>query len=506
VTLALALLGTTASAAQALPRSNAEFSCTAITVRYTGFPDEAGNTIRENVRIDRVRRAVTRVFTFDGPEGVDTIPLNLGLGHHSLDVFATWRTNGVRGGHDQQLQRGIRCGAGSSMTVEKLQKLESQEEYVTAAINPGRVGEAVDYEIVVRNTGNTPLLLENFTDPGCEEGTISGGPGETPLAPAGPSSPAGETAYFCTHTLTEADREAGEYTNVAIATVAPQGCEECAPITRESNTVVVLVPTPPAPAFTIEKLQRISGSFTAEALSGEVGQRVEYEIVVMNTGNTPLEFASLTDERCDAGTIAGGPGVKTLAPGVSTTFTCSHALTRADQTAGRYENTAAETGKMPNGAPIAHTSNTVLITVPAPTAAGPTPGTPSGGTLSSSGGGTGAGEGGVLAFHVSTPALAGPRACVRRAFAVSIKAQGVLSVTFYLDGRKLKKLAMTDARGGALTAYVRVARLRVGKHHLVAKIAMRANTASTKPSHVTRSLTVARCAAAAAAKEPRFTG
>src|SRR5437660_12501311 len=84
VTLALALLGTTASAAQAKPRSNAEFTCAAITVHYRGFPDEPGNTIREMVRIDGVRRAVKRVFVFDGAEGVDTIPINLGPGHHTL--------------------------------------------------------------------------------------------------------------------------------------------------------------------------------------------------------------------------------------------------------------------------------------------------------------------------------------------------------------------------------------------------------------------------------------
>jgi hypothetical protein len=504
LTLALALVATTSAAAQAEPRSHAEFSCTAITVHYKGFPDLPGNAVRESVRIDKVRKVITKgygrepfpePFEFDGPEGVDTIPLHLGPGHHSLDVFSKWKTNGVRGGHDQPAEGGITCGAEQNMTVIKLQKLESGTEYVSAPLE-SEVGQTVEYEIRVTNTGNTPLLLEGFSDPHCDPGTISEGPGETPLPPAGPSSVAGSWTYFCTHKLTEA----GTYTNTATATGVPQGCEECAPITRESNTVVVVVPA--APEFTVTKLQRITGPFTTEALSGEVGQTVAYEIVVTNTGNTTLVFAALSDERCDAGTLAGGPGANALAPGESATFTCSHVLTAADQAAGRYENTATETGEMPNGPPITHSSNTVEVTVPAPT--GSSGGTPSGGTLSTSAGGSGAPEGGVLAFATSKPALSGPKACVRRAFAVSITSSGVLSVTFYLDGHKLRRLAAADARDGALTVYIRLAQLRRGRHRVVARITMRANAASRKASRVSRSLSVARCAAAA--REPHFTG
>src|SRR5205807_2242485 len=152
--------------------------------------------------------------------------------------------------------------------------------------------------------------------------------------------------YFCTHTLTEADARAGLYANTALVEGAPQDCGEgwlCRSLRRESNTVVAIV-APPAPAFTIEKLERIAGSFTTATLSGKVGQTVEYEIVVTDTGDTLLSLSNFTDGRCDPGTIAGGPGAKALAPGESTKYTCTHVLTNADQIAGRYENVAGDTG------------------------------------------------------------------------------------------------------------------------------------------------------------------
>src|SRR5436305_348717 len=46
----------------------------------------------------------------------------------------------------------------------------------------------------------------------------------------------------------------------------------------------------PKPAFTIEKLQSLGGPFTTETLSGAVGQTILYQMVVTNTGNTPLTF------------------------------------------------------------------------------------------------------------------------------------------------------------------------------------------------------------------------
>jgi hypothetical protein len=119
------------------------------------------------------------------------------------------------------------------------------------------------------------------------------------------------------------------------------------------------------PAFTIEKRQQINGSgFTTGELTGKVGETIEYEIIVKNTGTTPLTLSNFKDANCES--IAGGPS-KALAPGESAIYTCRHLITKADQEAGKHENDATVTGSPPpgEGAEITHTSNEVIVKVPA---------------------------------------------------------------------------------------------------------------------------------------------
>jgi uncharacterized repeat protein (TIGR01451 family) len=225
-------------------------------------------------------------------------------------------------------------------TIEKLQRLEGQGSFTKSELT-GEIGEVVDYEIVVTNTGNTPLEFSNFVDTKCEG--IAGGPGGKPVAPGQ------STTYTCTHTLTTF----GTWTNVATV----QGNEGTG--TKESNKVVVKVP--PHPGFTIEKFQRLGGqgAFTKNELIGQIGQTVEYEIVVTNTGNVTLKFSHFTDTKCEG--IAGG--ASELAPGASTTFTCSHKLTSV----GIWTNAATIEGNEGTGS---KESNQVVVEVPPP---GPLP-------------------------------------------------------------------------------------------------------------------------------------
>jgi hypothetical protein len=108
VVAALMLASVGASAAQAEAQSNYTATCATITNTFTGFPNLPNNTVTEKVRIDGVFQPL-RTFEFNGPTGVDSIPINLPSGHHSLDVFSQWNTNGVKGGRDQTLAHGINC-------------------------------------------------------------------------------------------------------------------------------------------------------------------------------------------------------------------------------------------------------------------------------------------------------------------------------------------------------------------------------------------------------------
>ncbi len=248
----------------------------------------------------------------------------------------------------------VNVPAEPAFSIEKLQEIKGSGAGFTTSPLSGKTGQTVDYEIVVTNTGNVPLTFSNFTDVHCDEGTIAGGPGGSPVAPGG------STTYTCEHVLSGL----GSFGNEASDTGTTS---EGASITNTSNEVVVNVPA--EPAFSIEKLQEIKGSgagFTKLPLDGEVGQTVDYEIVVTNTGNVPLTFSKFTDPHCDKGTISGGPGSSPVAPGASSTYLCDHLLTTHNKTAGSYSNTAEVTGTPPegDGSPIRHTSNTVVTNFP----------------------------------------------------------------------------------------------------------------------------------------------
>jgi len=218
-------------------------------------------------------------------------------------------------------------------TIEKLQRISGS---FTKERLRGEIGNVVQYEIIVRNTGNVKLDVESFTDPNCTN--LAGGASEIGVGKS--------ATWTCEHTLTST----GEWTNV--------GTVEANEKEKPSNEVVVEVPA--SPSFTIEKLQEIHGSgagYTKAPLTGKIGQTVDYEIIVTNTGNVTLSLSGLTDANCT--NIGGGAGG--LAVGANTTFTCEHVLTSV----GTWTNEGTVTGTPPGGSGITHTSNQVVVNVPA---------------------------------------------------------------------------------------------------------------------------------------------
>jgi hypothetical protein len=482
------------------------FSCTAVNWQFTNFPAGTNNVLSV-IRLypegnGTQPTTITGSFTFEGSSYTATTPLQAPPGEYKIDAWAKWNGNGLKGSFDV-LGR-LTCSATPGFTVEKLQRIAGTGGSFTSAPITGELGDTVDYEIVVKNTGNVPLSFggEDVVDRNC--GPISGG------LVSGTLAVGASTTYTCTHVL----EEVGSYSNKAeVSGIPPTG--DGPPITHTSNTVVAEVPLPPAlpaPAFTLEKLQEIAGaggSYTSSQLSGAVGQTVDYEIVVKNTGNVPLTLSSFSDPQCDAGTLAGGPEPGAALPvGASTTYTCTHLLSAADGSAGSYTNTVTLTGGPPGGegSPVTNSSNTVVVSV-SPTA--------NGNTLSStsSAGATGVlsatstqapSKSGVLAFTSATvPLLKGPQGCVRHDFRVSLKAAGVASVTFYLDGHKLRTLSAKNAHKGLLTLLINPDKLKVGTHKLAAKITMK-HTGSTKAKQGTRTVRILRCSSAALT--PKFTG
>jgi hypothetical protein len=218
----------------------------------------------------------------------------------------------------------------------------------------GQPGDTIDYQMTVVNTGDTPLVI-TFSDPHCDAGTLSAPKVLDPTFDPATStlSPGGELQYTCSHVLLAGD--APQFTNTAIVTGQPP----TGPALTRTDGVVALVATP---AMTVQKLQRdgSSGSFTAGIITANVGDTINYEIRVTNSGNTALTL-SLSDLRCDAGTIHGPAAISgalsgdTLSPGGVAQYTCSHVLTASDPSP--FTNTATVTGQPPQGPPVTGTSS-----------------------------------------------------------------------------------------------------------------------------------------------------
>jgi hypothetical protein len=326
-----------------------------------------------------------------------------------------------------------------AFTIEKQQMIAGgQGGFVTSPLT-AVVGDTVDYQIVVTNTGDVALAMSDFTDSHCDPGTIAGG--------AASLAPSQQATYTCEHVLADV----GKYLNKANVTGTPPGE---APLTHMSPQVEVIVGAAPVSSIAVTKLQRIGGvgEFTAAPLAALVGQTVEYEIGVSNTGSAPLTLSNFTDGHCDAGTIAGGPGASQVAPGSSTTFTCQHVLAAT----GPYSNVASLTAAASGQEPIELKSPSVEVMVQSPGA-----------------------KSGVLPEKTAAPprctaspklrGVGGPK---RRPFTVHVSSAGVKQVTFYLDGHRLRTMRQAQAKGGQFSVRINPGKLSHGAHRVSFKTTM----------------------------------
>jgi uncharacterized repeat protein (TIGR01451 family) len=224
---------------------------------------------------------------------------------------------------------------GPAFTIEKLQEIAGSGKGFTEEELTGKIDQTVDYQVIVKNAGTTPIKFSKLTDANCEGISPSG---ETELAEG-----ASET-FTCHHVLTAT----GKYSNQGSIT-GNEGTGEA-----KSNEVVVNVPK--EPSYTIEKVQEIAGSgtgFSKSELTGKIGQTVDYEVIVKNTGNTPIKFSKLTGPKCEG---ISPSGEVELASGGEQTYTCHHVLT----TTGKYTNQGSITGNEGTGE---KTSNEAVLTV-----------------------------------------------------------------------------------------------------------------------------------------------
>jgi hypothetical protein len=346
------------------------------------------------------------------------------------------------------------CGCEPAFTIVKRQEIAGSRSGFTTAPLVGTIGQTVDYEIVVTNT---ELFLEEtfseFTDRHCVAGTG----GYSPLMSSSGTirlAPGASTTYTCSHVLTST----GPYTNEA--SVTGTSVFEV-PVTQTSNQVVVEALLAPKPEFTIEKRQQIAGGsadFTTSTLTASEGQTVNYQIVVMNSGEGALTFSGFSDEHCDPGTLAGGPEANPVNPGTSTTYTCTRLL----PSTGTYVNAASVTGTNSSGESLTLTSNSVEAIVPPIVVPTPNVGAGVAPAVASV-----PAKGEVLGCKQQlAPALRGASGPKRTPFTVTIAAGGIARIAFYLDGHKMKALTQAQARKGVFSVKIDPRKLAYGAHRV----------------------------------------
>ncbi|MFC3881934.1 hypothetical protein ACFOSV_17195, partial [Algoriphagus namhaensis] len=151
---------------------------------------------------------------------------------------------------------------------------------------------------------------------------------------------------------TQGDLDNGSYTNTATATGTPSG-GNLSPVS-DSFTITAIQ----TPDWTITKS-------TSTADYSAVGDVINYEIQVANTGNVSISNVVLTDPKATGGiTLTAGDNAPTdvLDVGETWIYTASHTVTQADIDAGSYSNTATVAGTDPSGnltSPL--TSSTITV-------------------------------------------------------------------------------------------------------------------------------------------------
>ncbi|HEX6355596.1 DUF7507 domain-containing protein [Actinophytocola sp.] len=223
--------------------------------------------------------------------------------------------------------------ADPSITLDKRAQLNDMDNDGFGSLN-----ETITYTFLVTNTGNVPLTDVKVDDPKVGPVTCP----TTTLAPG-----ASTTCTAPLYTVTQADVDAGEVHNIAIATGQPPGTDP--PISSPPDEEIVETiasDNPPnvgeAPGIGLTKhaaLHDQDGDGKADA-----GETITYTFHVTNTGDTVLEDITVDDPKVGLVTCPS----TTLQVGAEMTCTAAlYTVTNADIDAGRVHNVATASGLPP---------------------------------------------------------------------------------------------------------------------------------------------------------------
>ena len=204
---------------------------------------------------------------------------------------------------------------------------------------PPKPGDTITYSFSIKNAGNVTLTGVQLTD------TLVGLSG-APCGTVTELAPGASTTCSRSHSLTQADINAGVRTNTASA----QGSPPSGPAVTDTDGTTT--PITRAPSVDLEK--KATSSFSRPPKPGDT---ITYAFTIKNTGNVSLSDVQLSDPLVG---LSGATcdGVTALSPGAWTTCTKSYTLTQADIDAGERKNTATAQGSPSSGPAVTDTDGT----------------------------------------------------------------------------------------------------------------------------------------------------
>ena len=192
-------------------------------------------------------------------------------------------------------------------------------------------GDVIEYTFKVTNTGKTPLFNVVVTDP--KTGLVWTANTKIAELAVGASN---DTAFKATYVVKQTDIDNGTLENTA-RTEGTWGDFSGTPQTVTSTDKFDLPLSEPSLKF--EKKLKQSDVKTPSV----VGDKITYEFIVENTGNTTLNNVVITDEL--AGVVDSGVfNIGTLAPKATKTVEAYYLLKLQDINAGKVVNKALATG------------------------------------------------------------------------------------------------------------------------------------------------------------------
>jgi uncharacterized repeat protein (TIGR01451 family) len=213
----------------------------------------------------------------------------------------------------------------------------------TDDLNPAKydhVGQVVTYTLTATNTGT--VTLNNIT---VGDNPALDGFSCNPVIPLAHLAPGASVVCTGTHTITQADLDAGSFVDTGYAACS----EECYP--TDEDTIYGTQNT---------KLGLTKTDNLNPTVYDHVGQVVIYTLTATNISNITLHNVTVTDNPALAGFICtpSSPAAS-LAPGASVVCTGTHTITQADLDASSFADIASATS---NEAPAPDAPDTILGT------------------------------------------------------------------------------------------------------------------------------------------------